>query len=234
MFKHIVTAALCCWWFCCAPARAGASLTAQETRWLRAAGPVLAFSQRLQLPIDIIVQPTAGPGDVPMAIGFDGKRCKLVLSLRGNPHAEAIFDGIAEAARGAAAEAIAAHEIGHCWRYVHGAWHALPAGFVEAGQGRADSGAGTLTAAARATRQSRREEGFADLVALAWTQRNHPQHYAQVVDWLAAVRARPVTQGAHDTLPWVELAREPGAFEPAGTPFDAAASLWKKGLLTGE
>jgi len=67
MFKHIVTAALCCWWFCCAPARAGASLTAQETRWLRAAGPVPAFSQRLQLPIDIIVQPTAGPGDVPMA-----------------------------------------------------------------------------------------------------------------------------------------------------------------------
>ena len=236
MFKQIVSAALlCCCWFCCALARAEASLTAQETRWLRTAGPVLAFSQRLQLPIDIIVQPTAGPGDVPMAIGFDGKRCKLVLSLRGNPQAEAIFDGIAEVARGAAVEAIAAHEIGHCWRYVHSAWHALPAGFVEAGEGRADSGAITLSAAAaKAARQSRREEGFADLVALAWTQRNHPQHYARVVDWLASVRAKPVAQGAYDTLLWVELAREPGAFEPAGTPFDAADSLWKKGLLSGE
>ena len=86
MFKQIVSAALlCCCWFCCALARAEASLTAQETRWLRTAGPVLAFSQRLQLPIDIMVQPTAGPDDVPMAIGFDGTRCRR----RRRPHARA-------------------------------------------------------------------------------------------------------------------------------------------------
>ena len=233
MFKQIVTASFCGWWFCCAPARAEASLTAQETRWLRAAGPVLAFSQRHQLPIDIIVQPTAGPGDVPMAIGFDGQRCKLVLSLRGNPQAEAILDGVAEAARGAAVEAIAAHEIGHCWRYVHGVWHALPAGFVNAGRHMADGG--VVAAKTQTTRQSRREEGFADLVALAWTQRNHPQHYATVIDWLVSVRAtQPADQGAHDTLVWIGLARDPGAFERTGTPFDAAASLWRKGLLIND
>ena len=228
----MATAALCCWWVYSAPARAEASLTPQETRWLRAAGPVLAFSQRLKLPIDIIVQPIAGPGDVPMAIGFDGKRCKLVLSLRGNPQVEAVLNGLAESARGVAVEAIAAHEIGHCWRYVHGVWHALPAGFVEAGEGNAGSGAAPASAA---TRESRREEGFAGLVALAWTQRNHPEHYATLIDWLESVRAiQSVAQGAHDTLVWVKLAREPGAFERSGTPFAAAALLWRKGLLIGD
>ena len=71
-------------------------------------------------------------------------------------------------------------------------------------------------------------------MALAWTQRNHPQHYARVVNWLTSVRAKPVAPGAHDTRLWVELARDPGAFGPAGTPFDAIASLWRKGLLTGD
>jgi hypothetical protein len=231
MLKSVLTASFCLW-FCCAPARAEASLTAQETRWLRAAGPVLAYSQRLQLPIDIIVQPKAGPGDVAMAMGFDGKRCKLVLSLRGNPTAEAIFDGVAESERGYAIEAIAAHEIGHCWRYAHGAWHALPAGFVDTGARKAAGGSESTQA--RALRDVRREEGFADLVALAWTARHHRAHYPGVARWLASVRAeQPVARGAHDTRAWVALAREPGAFDPAGTPFDAAAALWRKGLVAG-
>jgi hypothetical protein len=232
MLKHLLAASLCCWFYC-APARAEASLTAQETRWLRAAGPVLAYSQRLQLPIDIVVQPKARPGDVPMAMGFDGKRCKLVLSLRGNPQAEAVLDRIAEAERGLMIEAIAAHEIGHCWRYAHGVWHALPAGFVEPGVRKLAS-ASSLTRA-KTMRESRREEGYADLVALAWTGRNHPAHYARVFGWLESLRARqPVARGAHDTRAWVGLARDAGAFERTGTPFDAAAALWSKGLLIGD
>jgi hypothetical protein len=65
-----------------------ANLTEQETIWLRAASPVLSYAQQLKLPIDIIVQPQAGENDVPLAMGFDKDRCKLVLSLRGNPNAE--------------------------------------------------------------------------------------------------------------------------------------------------
>ncbi|MDB5916046.1 MAG: hypothetical protein JWR40_280 [Massilia sp.] len=232
MLKQVLTASLC-FWSCCAAARADATLTAREIRWLRAAGPVLAYSQRLQLPVDIIVQPNAGPGDVPMAMGFDGKRCKLVLSLRGNGEPDAIFHGPGEAERGLLVEAIGAHEIGHCWRYAHGAWHALPAGFVETGAGKA-AGA-TASARAAAMRDARREEGYADLVALAWTAHRHPAHYAKVARWLQSVRAKqPVARGAHDTRAWVGLAREPGAFDPGGTPFDAAAALWRKGLLMGE
>jgi hypothetical protein len=234
VLKPMLAASLCCWFYCAA-AHAEASLTPQETRWLRAAGPVLAYSQRLHLPIDIVVQPTSGPGDVPMAMGFDGKRCKLVLSMRGNPQAEAILDRLAEAERGYAVEAIAAHEIGHCWRYAHGVWHALPAGFAEAGAPAADSSSGSNLAQAKALRDSRREEGYADLVALAWTARRHPAQYARVVDWLETVRARqPGARGAHDTRAWVALARDAGAFERSATPFDAAGVLWSKGLLVGD
>ena len=201
MLKQILTTSLFLL-FTVAPAHAAPSLTAQETRWLSAAGPVLAYSQRLNLPIDIIVQPHARPGDVPLAMGFDGKRCKLVLSMRGNPDADAILDKVPEADQGLLIEAMTAHEVGHCWRYAHGVWHALPAGFVETGEEFADNE--SLLAAAKEMRDSRREEGYADLVALAWTARNHPAAYAQVYGWLAALRGeQPVARNAHDTRAWV-------------------------------
>ena len=229
MLKQILFASVCLL-FTSAPARAGASLTAQETRWLKAAAPVLAYSQRLKLPIDIIVQPQAGPGDVPLAMGFDGKRCKLVLSMRGNPQADAILDKVPEAERALLIEAMTAHEIGHCWRYAHGVWHALPAGFVETGELKADND--STLAEAKAMRESRREEGFADLVALAWTSRHHPDHYARVYRWLESVRGeQPVARNAHDTRVWLRLARDAGAFDHAATPFEDVASLWSKGLL---
>jgi ADP-ribose pyrophosphatase YjhB (NUDIX family) len=233
MLKQILTASLCLL-ITCSPARAEGSLTARETRWLAAAGPVLAYSQRLKLPIDIIVQPqAAGPGDVPLAMGFDGQRCKLVLTMRGNPQAESILAKVPEAERGPLVEAMTAHEVGHCWRYAHGVWHALPAGFVEAGEEAA--GTDDILAEAKAMRESRREEGFADLVALAWTARNHPDKYAQVHAWIASVRAeQPLAPSAHDTRAWVSLAREADAFDLSHTPFEDVQTLWRKGLLAAE
>ncbi|MDB5937230.1 MAG: hypothetical protein JWQ01_4574 [Massilia sp.] len=210
----------------CLPAGA-AELTAQEVRWLAAAGPVLAYSQRLQLPIDIIVQPKARAGDVALAMGFDGKRCKLVVSLRGNPEAERILDKVPEQRRGLLIETMAAHEVGHCWRYVSGVWNALPAGLVDtAYEGETDA----ALAEAKAMRVSRREEGFADLVALAWIARKHPDRYAEVYGWLETLRGEQPA-AAHDTRAWVELAREPAAFGSAATPFDDVEGLWSQGLL---
>jgi ADP-ribose pyrophosphatase YjhB (NUDIX family) len=214
-------------------ARADASLTALETRWLGAAGPVLALAQRLALPIDIIVQPQAKPGDVPLAMGFMDGRCKLVLSLRGNPGAEAVLEQVPEAERAVLIEAMAAHEVGHCWRYAQGAWHALPAGFVEVRDEQAASA--DLLAAAKAMREARREEGYADLVALAWTAQAHPRHYARVHAWLAALRSvQPVARSSHDTRAWVALALDAAVFAPAATPFDAAAVAWRAGLLADD
>jgi hypothetical protein len=229
MLKPILITVLCLL-FASNAARAEASLTARETAWLVAAGPVLAYSQRLKLPIDIIVQPQSGLNDVPLAMGFDGKRCKLVLSIRGNPDAETIFDKMPEVERALLIEAMTAHEVGHCWRYARGVWHALPAGFVEAGEERIGN-ASTL-AAVKAMRESRREEGFADLVALAWTARNHPANYAQVYAWLESVRSeQPVVRNAHDTRAWVRLARDAGAFGHAATPFEDVSALWRQGVL---
>jgi hypothetical protein len=210
-----------------------AELTATEKRWLRASSPVLAYSQRIKMPVDIIVQPQARPGDVPLAMGFDGGRCKLVLSLRGNAEAESVLENVPEADRTLLIEAMAAHEIGHCWRYVRGVWHALPSGFEETGEERAEDA--RLLAESKAMRENRREEGFADLVALAWTQRFHPEQYARVYAWMDKLRSvQLVARSGHDTRAWVRLARDASVFDQGETPFDAVMTTWGQGLLNDE
>ena len=229
MLKPILTAT-----FALLPVFAGAaSLTDMEIRWLKAAGPVLAYAQQIKLPIDIIVQPQARPNDVPLAMGFADGRCKLVLSMRGNPDAEKIIESVAEAERGVLIEAMAAHEVGHCWRYAQGVWHALPTGFVETGEETADDAA--LLALAKAVRENRREEGFADLVALAWTKRRHPEAYGRVHAWIASLRdGQPVAGSGHDTRAWVRLARDGAVFQETATPFEDVSHAWGQGLLSDE
>ena len=227
MFKPIFCALLC---LASVHAAAQATLTEVETRWLKAGSAVLAYAKQIELPIDIIVQPQAQPGAVPFAMGFDGGRCKLVLSMRGNAQAESVLDALPAQQRGLMIEAMTAHEVGHCWRYVKGEWHALPAGFVEVGeQTAADPRLLEVSTALRATR---REEGFADLVALAWIQRSHPGQYAAVHAWLEAVRReQPVGASSHDTLDWLRLARDGQVFQDSGTPFEQAGQLWSQGLI---
>ncbi|MGZ5200763.1 MAG: hypothetical protein ACXWC4_13405 [Telluria sp.] len=210
-----------------------ANLTEQETAWLRAAAPVLSYAQQLKLPIDVIVQPQAKEGDVPLAMGFEKDRCKLVLSLRGNPDAEKVLDGVPQDAHGELIEAMAAHEIGHCWRYARGAWHSLPAGFVEVGEQTASDP--SLLRAAREIRETRREEAYADLAALAWTRHSHPQAYGRIYGWLESVRkVQPVPGGSHDTRAWVSLAADAAVFGADNSPFDAAMPLWRNGLVATE
>ena len=225
MFKQIFVASLCLFpAFACA----GAALTAMETRWLKAAGPVLAYSQRIKLPIDIIVQPVTRSSDVPMAMGFLNGRCKLVLSMRGNPDAEKVLDKVPQAERGVLMEAMAAHEVAHCWRYAGGAWHALPAGFQ-------DQRAQASKAPLNQLIQNQREEGFADLVALAWTRRHHPAQYQRVYAWLATLRSEHAAPGGtHDTRAWVTLARDANVFKNAATPFDEASATWMLGLRSDQ
>jgi hypothetical protein len=221
MFKHLLIAAITLF-----PVlgSARAQLTEMEMRWLQAASPVLAYAQRIKLPIDIIVQPEARVGDVPLAMGFMDGRCKLVLSMRGNPEAEKVIEQVPQAERTVLMEAMAAHEVGHCWRYAQGSWHALPTGFTETADGEPEDAA--------ALRSNRREEGYADLVALAWTKRFHPERYDQVYTWLATVRSEHTAEGGgHDTRAWVRLAKDGSVFKQAATPFDEAGLAWGQGLL---
>jgi hypothetical protein len=215
-----------------APAAAAPELTDTETAWLDAAVPVLRFAQQQGLPLDIIVQPQAAPGETPMGLAFVDGRCKLVLSMRGNPQAQATLDRIEPGLRGPVVEAIAAHELGHCWRHVSGVWGTLPAGMNE------------LTVFARLAPEhasllkdmwrTRREEGFADLVGLAWTLRHNPRRYAEVQAWHEQLRAeQAVETGPHDTRVWVHLARDRTRFASSGSIFEQVRALWVEGLLAG-
>lgn len=207
-------------------------LTDVELRWLKAGWPVIAYAKEQQLPVDIVVQPQAKAGDAPLAMGYDGGRCLLVLSMRGNPSADTALADIDDALRPVVVEAMFAHELGHCRRYALGTWHALPAGFRDVVDVAGDP---AFVAERRNMRDTRREEGYADLVGLAWTRRRHPDRYAQVHAWLEAYRAdQPVDGAHHDTRAWVRLARDPQAFGRSGTPFEQAESVWRKGLLDGD
>jgi hypothetical protein len=213
-------------------AHAGAELTPTETRWLQLGKPVLGYALKQNLPLDVVVQPTARPGEPPLTLGFVDGRCKLVMAMRGNPEAEATLEAIEPELLGAVVEAMTAHELGHCWRYVHGAWHSLPAGFA-AEVREADEARGTQLR--REMRETRREEGYADLVGLAWTARQHPAQYARVQAWLAQLRERePVAGSHHDTRAWVRLARRPDVFADAATPFEQAQAVWRRGLEDDE
>jgi hypothetical protein len=207
---------------CCA-----ADLTETETRWLQGALPVIEHAQQLKLPLDIVVQPQPSAGMAPLALGFVDGRCKLVLSMRGNPEAEATLERIEPALRGPALELMTAHEIGHCRRYLDGAWMGTPAGFTS-------SVPASLKPEQRQAwidmKATRREEGYGDLVGLSWTQQHHPELYGQLRSWLLKERSRDLIPGSHhDTIAWVKLAGDGRAFN-GPTLFDGVTALWKAGL----
>lgn len=205
------------------------SLTGIETKWLEAAQPVLEFALDQGLPIDVIVQPQSKTGDVPLAMGVRNNRCKLVLAMRGNADAEATLAGVPLNKHAMLIEAMAAHEIAHCWRYAHGVWHALPAGFVEQSQATGDDQ--ELTKQKQQMRATRREEGYADLVGLAWILRTHPDNYDEVHAWFERIRRdQPLPGSFHDTRVWLALVENGSAFDIGSTPFEQAQGPWAEGL----
>jgi hypothetical protein len=222
-------------WLCVAPVlgsgAAAADLTAIETRWLHGVAPVVAFADRNRMPLDIVVQPQDAPGAAPLALGFVDGRCKLVLSMRGNPQAQATLGRIEPDLLDAALELMAAHELGHCRRYLDRTWRNLPAGFVAHAPAALDADDRQAYASMRS---QRREEGYADLVGLAWVQQRHRASYERLHRWLHAERSKDLIPGAHhDTLAWLALARDGRALGD-GSIFDAAAALWPLGLTRSD
>ena len=206
-----------------------ADLTALETRWLKGVWPVLSYAREsLAMPVDIVVQPQDAPGAAPMALGFADGRCKLVLSMRGNPEGQRQLDAMDPALTDAALELMAAHELAHCHRYLQGAWHGLPTGFVAA---KVPEGLSPeLQQAWRDMRSTRREEGYADLVGLAWTRERHPALYARLHAWLVTERSVDLLPGSHhDTLEWLALVQDPAQLNGSSM-FDVASDLWVRGL----
>lgn len=206
---------------------------ALEMRWLQGMWPVIQQAKLLGMPLDPVVQPQDAPDAAPLAMGFVNGRCKLVLSLRANPEAQATLDRIPAGLESGALELMAAHELGHCRRYLDGAWFNLPAGFTAA---RVPDGlSADLHQAYLSMKSTRREEGYGDLVALAWTQQRRPAQYAALHEWLVRERSADLLPGSHhDTLAWLHLARDSKALGAAASIFDAAAPLWAQGVGSGE
>ena len=205
----------------------GAELSDIELRWLRGSWPVVAYARASGMPLDVVVQPQPTPGAAPLALAFLEGRCKLVLSMRGNPEAEATLERIAPDLLGATLELMAAHELGHCRRYLDGAWYDVPAAFTPS----VPDGLGPELRAAYADMTAlRREEGYGDLVGLAWSLQRHPQQYAQLYAWLVAERTRDRVAGSpHDTLAWINLAEHGMGLEGTSI-FAGPAALWLSGL----
>ena len=205
------------------------SLSDTEERWLKGVMPVITFAREINLPLDIVVQPQPTPGAAPLAMAFQDGRCKLVFSMRDNPEAHATLERIAPDMRDAALELMAAHELGHCKRYLEGAWHVLPSGFVQR-PGVGGSMQPELQAAVLAMTAARREEGFADLVGLAWIRQRHPRMYATLYAWLVRERSSDLITGSHhDTLVWLRQVADGAALQGRSI-FAEAASVWEDGL----
>jgi hypothetical protein len=218
-------------WLGASAAAPAGDLTSTEMRWLQGAAPVVAYAKENRIPLDIVVQPQDAPGAAPLALGFVDGRCKLVLSMRGNPEAQATLERIDADLLDATLELMAAHELGHCQRYLEGTWRGLPAGFTAREPAALD---GDDRKAYVTMRSVRREEGYADLVGLAWAQQRHAPRYARLHNWLRAERSKDLTPGTHhDTLAWIELARDPRVFTTASV-FQAAAALWPQALTRAD
>lgn len=225
-----------CWfvglgWLVAQSMAAAADLTPTEVRWLQGAAPVVAHAKANRMPVDIVVQPQDTPGAAPLALGFVDGRCKLVLSMRGNPEAQATLERIEPDLRDAALELMAAHELGHCQRYLEGTWQGLPAGFVAREPAALNA---TDRQAYVQMRSVRREEGYADLVGLAWVQQHHAALYPRLHRWLLTERSHDLVPGTHhDTLAWIELASDGRALAGSSI-FKAAAALWPQGLTRAD
>jgi hypothetical protein len=206
-------------WPACHAAGAGdARLTATEMRWLQAAWPVLKFARDAGLPVDVVVQPQPAPELPPMAMAWVGERCKFVLSLRENPDVPATDARIEPELYDAAMQLMAAHELGHCTRHVRGEWLA-----------EADSSTGLVPPLA-----TQREEAYADLVGLAWTQRHHAALYGRVHAWLVSERLLSRQRGpGHDTLAWANLAARADRFGSRSV-FAEADALWRQAAASAD
>ena len=209
-----------------APTAVAAELTALEQRWLRGVAPVVEQALADGVALDVVVQPQPAAGLPPLAMAFVGGRCKLVLSLRGNPQGQQTLDRIAaavgegDAALDAALGLMAAHEVqGHCRRHRLGQWHQRPVGGAEAVPEGLPEAQHEAFLQMRATR---REEGYADLAALQWAAQRQPALYARLEAWLIAERLQGRIEGGHhDTLAWI---RHPDAGRRA------VASVWQEVL----
>lgn len=195
--------------------------TALESKWIKNIDPVVRYGLEQKLKITVAVNVNVKNGISP--IGIDTS-CKFILNFRDNKAALDLEDSIPDEIYKPVSEAIAAHELAHCWRSINGLYGVLPPGIMDT--------ASLDDEKVKKIRLERREEGFADLVGLAWVQsRYSAQTYAEVLEWFKEFRSDPDYSGdSHDTRVWLELAGDMKIDK--NTPiFEQVMPRWRSGLL---
>jgi hypothetical protein len=183
---------------------------ASEAQWIAAAEKAVAFGRANGLAIALQVEQGNGlSGHTPIGIWNEAGRCTLVVSAAGNPTAARVTELVDTALLDIFLEGAAIHEVGHCYRRLHGypanekplpivAWIApVRAWFVQ---------------------RIRTEEVFADLTEVAWLARYYPTQYKAVVGEIVKVRTR-FREPKHDTLAWLEIAQAEGPTDAPGDVF---------------
>lgn len=198
-------------------------LDALEKSWIILASPVINTAlNELNLPLDVVVLSQPTPNFGPVGIRYKDGRCHLILSIKNNPAALKLILSMDEGIKDILIQAIVAHEIGHCWRMVRNEIGELPPHFTVI----------PSTPVVEEMNMKRREEGFADLVGLAWVHKHHPRRYEQVHAWFTKSRANPPIAGApHDTRAWIRLAKKEAFEKTRGSIFEQAKHIWQQGLL---
>jgi len=188
-------------WLCalallaCAPGRAGAA-GASEAQWIAAATEAVAWGQAQGLPISLAVQGGDGlSGHTPLGIQSGAGRCTLIVSARDNPTAERVSAMVDPAVLDLFLTGAAMHEVGHCYRRLHGYPH---------GERLLPVVAWIAPLQRWITRRIRTEEAYADMTEAAWLARTHPAAFASVMGEIVKVRTR-FLEPKHDTLPWLQI-----------------------------
>ncbi len=185
---------------CCA-LQARAATPATEAQWIAAATQAVAFGQAHGMPITLAVQSGNGlSGHTPIGLQSQDGHCTLIVSVRDNPTADKLSAMIDPGLVGLFLAGAAIHELGHCYRRLHGYPHnerLLPVV------------AWIAPVRQWFTRRILTEEVFADMTEVAWLARYHPQQFSAVMGEIVKVRTR-FREPKHDTLPWLEIALAEG------------------------
>jgi hypothetical protein len=185
-----------------------------EEQWIAAARQAVTFGRAHGLDIVLEVERGNGlPGHTPIGVWNANGRCTLVVAARDNPTAGKLEAAVDPALLGLFLQGAAMHEVGHCYRRLNGHPHnekLLPAV------------AWIAPLRHWFTRRIRTEEVFADMTAVAWLARYHPERYDAMLEQIQRVRRR-FLEPKHDTLAWLDLARRDGAVDAGGNIFESAA-----------
>lgn len=184
-----------------------ASAAASEAQWIAAARHAVAFGKAHGLDIELEVEQGNGlSGHTPIGVWNENGRCTLVVSARDNPTARKLTDMIEPELLELFLHGAAMHEVGHCYRRLNGHPHNEKLLPVVA-----------WIAPVRSwfARRIRTEEVFADMTEIAWLARYHPERYDAMVAQIQRVRKR-FLEPKHDTLAWLDAAREEGVRDDGG------------------